>query len=50
MHVTASVPVIWWEGKIVLLKIWLTKIMTGGKRGTSFFLSSRDRDRDRNRE
>lgn len=32
--------VFWWEGKVVLLKIWLTKTSTGGKRGTSFFLSS----------
>jgi hypothetical protein len=31
------------------LKIWLTKIVTGGKRGTSFFLRDRDRDRDRHR-
>jgi hypothetical protein len=39
--------VFWWEGKVVLLKIRLTKTTTGEKRGTSFFLSSRDRDTDR---
>jgi hypothetical protein len=31
--------VVWWEGKMILLKICLTKPVTGGKRGTTFFLS-----------
>jgi hypothetical protein len=33
-----------WEGKIVLLKICLTKATTGGNRTSFSFLYSRDRD------
>jgi hypothetical protein len=36
----------WWEGKIVFLKICLTKPWTGGNRTSSSFLYSRDRDRE----